>query len=285
MRARTTAAAFLGALALVLPASGQAMADDDYDGHHTLGRLYYVVEDEDGDEYTRHISPADNDTCYELTGTSRNQPATEAYNRTESLAVLFEGRGCNGRAVRTLPPGGGAHDVEALSVYFRPTGGNGHGHHDGGWNDDEDRRVRRDARPEQGRQANLVKPAVAAVAAPAAAPAPRPADDEPAFDESTDEQSREDGQRDEAGRPGDDQAEDENGQREEDGARDERGQADEDGARDEDEARDEDGARDERGQADEDEARDEDGQRDERGQDGDEEEEYGVLDTVFRAIG
>ncbi|KOU58615.1 hypothetical protein ACFWHQ_00430 [Streptomyces sp. NPDC060334] len=277
MRARTTAAAFLGALALVLPASGQAMADDDYDGHHTLGRLYYVVEDEDGDEYTRHISPSDNDTCYELTGTSRHQPATEAYNRTESLAVLFEGRGCNGRAVRTLAPGGGAHDVEALSVYFRPTGGDGHGHHDGGWNDDEDRRVRRDARPEQGRQTNLVKPAVAAVAAPAAAPAPRPADDEPSFDESADEQSREDEQRgedeqrDEAGRPGDDQAEDENGQRDE--ARDERGQADEDEARDE------------RGQNEEDEARDEDGQRDERGQDGDEEEEYGVLDTVFRAIG
>ncbi|MFF3429214.1 hypothetical protein [Streptomyces sp. NPDC002602] len=273
MRARTTAAAFLGALALVLPASGQAMADDDYDGHHTLGRLYYVVEDEDGDEYTRHISPADNDTCYELTGTSRHQPATEAYNRTESLAVLFEGRGCNGRAVRTLAPGGGAHDVEALSVYFRPTGGNGHGHHDGGWNDDEDRRVRRDARPEQGRQMNLVKPAVAPVAAPAAFPA----DDEPAFDESADEQSREDEQRgededrrDEAGRPGGDQAEDENGQRDEDEARDERGQ---------------DEARDERGQDDENEARDEDGQRDERGQDGEEEEEYGVLDTVFRAIG
>ncbi|MEV6571251.1 hypothetical protein [Streptomyces sp. NPDC051577] len=272
MRVRTTAAAFLGALALVLPASGQAMADDDYDGHHTLGRLYYVVGDEDGDEYTRHISPADNDTCYELTGTDRHRPATEAYNRTESLAVLFEGRGCNGRAVRTLAPGGGAHDVEALSVYFRPTGGDGHhGHHDGDWND-EDRRVRRDARPEQGAQPSLAKPAAATVAA-LAAPAPRPGDDEPA-DESADEQSREDEQRgededqrgedeqrDESGRPGDDQSEDENGQRGED---DQRGEDE---------------------QRDEDEARDEDGQRDERGQDGEEEEEFGVLDAVFRSIG
>ncbi|MFJ5805581.1 hypothetical protein [Streptomyces sp. NPDC093093] len=263
MRARTTAAAFLGALALVLPASGQAMADDDHDDRHTLGRLYYVVEDEDGDEYTRHISPADNDTCYELTGTSRHQPATEAYNRTESLAVLFEGRGCNGRAVRTLAPGDGAHDVEALSVYFRPTGGNGHHGHDGDWNDD-DRSVRRDARPEQGGLTHLAKPTVAAVAAHAAAPAARPGDDEPSADEQwrEDEQRGEDEEgRDEAGRPGDDQAEDENGQRDEDEARDERGQDDENEARDQDE------------------------QRDDRGQDGEEEEEYGVLDAVFRTLG
>ncbi|MEU7552643.1 hypothetical protein AB0B01_09820, partial [Streptomyces sp. NPDC044571] len=117
MRLRPTAAALLGALALVLPTAGPSLADD-HDDRRPLGRLDYIV-DEDGNE--RHqIRPADNDTCYELTGTSRSNPAIAVANETRSLALLFEERGCNGRPERVLEPGDVVHNVNVRSVFFKP---------------------------------------------------------------------------------------------------------------------------------------------------------------------
>ncbi|MFE5541946.1 hypothetical protein [Streptomyces sp. NPDC056492] len=139
MRLRQTAVAFLGALALVLPTAGPSLAG----GHDDLGRLQYII---DNDERAQ-IRPADNDTCYELTDTSRNRPATAVHNGTESRAVLYPNRACGGRVERELQPGDTVYNVEALSVTFVPV----RIHHDdcrddfrrGGcgdsrWDDDDD---------------------------------------------------------------------------------------------------------------------------------------------------
>ncbi|MER6781472.1 MULTISPECIES: hypothetical protein [unclassified Streptomyces] len=139
MRLRPTAAALLGALALVLPTAGASLAG----GHDDLGRLQYII---DNDERAQ-IRPADNDTCYELTDTSRNRPATAVHNGTESRALLYPNRGCGGRVERELQPGDTVYNVEVRSVTFVPV----RSHHDdcrddfrrGGcgdsrWDDDDD---------------------------------------------------------------------------------------------------------------------------------------------------
>lgn len=123
MRLRTTAAVFAGALALVLPTAGPALADD-HDGRG-LGTLHYRIVDEDDGVRNAQIRPADNDTCYVLNGTSANEPAVEVLNRTESLALLFDNRGCAGRAERTLRPGERARGVDAVAVLFKPVDGRG----------------------------------------------------------------------------------------------------------------------------------------------------------------
>ncbi|MFF4009672.1 hypothetical protein [Streptomyces sp. NPDC001717] len=132
MRLRTTAAVLAGAVALVLPTAGPSVADG-HDGHdgQTLGVLHYRFLDEAGVERTGQIRPRENDTCYVLTHTSRDEPAIEIWNDTESLAVLFDNRGCNGHAERVLDPGERAHNVDVVSVFFKPTGEGGDGHH---WN-------------------------------------------------------------------------------------------------------------------------------------------------------
>ncbi|MBT2477355.1 hypothetical protein [Streptomyces sp. ISL-94] len=142
MRIRTTAAVFAGALALVLPTAGPSLADDH--GDHSLGTLHYRFVDEDGDDRTAQIRPAQNDTCYVLTRTSEAEPAVEVLNETESLAVLFDNRTCDGKAERTLRPGERARGVEAVSVFFKPVEEHGAGRDDEGrgeWNgrDDEGR--------------------------------------------------------------------------------------------------------------------------------------------------
>lgn len=140
MRLRTTAAALLASLALVLPTAGQSLAND-HDDRESLGELRYRFTDEDGDTRRGRIEPADNDTCYELTHTSRNHPAYWVQNDTESLAVLFEGRSCGGPAVETLQPGERARDLNVRSAFFKPTDDH-HGRHDGRRDDDrrDDRR-------------------------------------------------------------------------------------------------------------------------------------------------
>ncbi|MBT2608402.1 hypothetical protein J7I97_08885 [Streptomyces sp. ISL-87] len=124
MRLRTTAAALIGALAIVLPAAGPSLATDhdgrDGRGHRTLGELQYRFFDDDGEERSARIRPADNDTCYRLTGTTEEDPAFEVRNETRSLAVLYSDRSCGGRAERTLEPGQRARDVEVASVLFKP---------------------------------------------------------------------------------------------------------------------------------------------------------------------
>ncbi|MFJ7267925.1 hypothetical protein ACIQV3_14945 [Streptomyces sp. NPDC099050] len=148
MRLRTTAIALTGALALVLPAAGLSYAND-HDDRENLGTLHYRYSD-DGDTRHGRIEPADNDTCYQLTHASRNHPAFQVRNDTESLALLFEDRSCGGRAVETLEPGERADDLEVRSVYFKPTDDwDDHGRHDGrhdddrrdDWRDDEDRGI------------------------------------------------------------------------------------------------------------------------------------------------
>ncbi|MFB7464595.1 hypothetical protein ACFCZ1_14035 [Streptomyces sp. NPDC056224] len=119
MRLRTTTAVvFAGALALVLPTAGQSLADDN--GGRTLGTLHYRFVDDGGDERSAQLRPAENDTCYVLTRTSDAEPAVEVVNETESLAVLFDNRTCDGKAERVLEPGQRAQDVEAVSVFFKP---------------------------------------------------------------------------------------------------------------------------------------------------------------------
>ncbi len=135
MRLRPTAAALLGALALILPAAGTSLAighGDDDGWHDDLGRLDYRLENGD----VRSIRPADNDTCYELTGASRSNPARAVRNRTESIAVLFRERGCDGRATRTLQPNDEVHDVSVRSVFFKPTHTDDDRWDDGRWDED-----------------------------------------------------------------------------------------------------------------------------------------------------
>ncbi|MFD7028021.1 hypothetical protein ACFWAR_08325 [Streptomyces sp. NPDC059917] len=152
MRLRTTAAAtFIGALALVVPAAGQALANDD-GYHHSLGELHYKIE---GDGWET-IRPPENDTCYRLTGTDWNDAATRVKNETRSLALLFEDRSCGGRAERVLNPWDSVNGVEVRSVLFKPADDDDdhHGGH-GRWDDDDDRHHQRrdgdaDGRHEQG---------------------------------------------------------------------------------------------------------------------------------------
>ncbi|MFJ7589932.1 hypothetical protein ACIQZO_21620 [Streptomyces sp. NPDC097617] len=129
MRLRSTAAVIVGALALALPTAGPSLADDH--GERALGTLHYTYLDAGGAQRNGQIRPADNDTCYLLTRTSRDEPAIEVRNDTESLAVLFDNRSCEGEAEAVLKPGGKAKRVEVVSVYFKPVvadagnGGNG----------------------------------------------------------------------------------------------------------------------------------------------------------------
>ncbi len=116
MRLRTTAAVLAGALALVLPAAGPSLADT---GDRDLGSLYYEYLDESGSERSGRIRPADNGTCYLLTGTSRDEPAVEVRNATRSVALLFGNRGCYGSPEKVLRPGARADGLEAVSVLFQ----------------------------------------------------------------------------------------------------------------------------------------------------------------------
>ncbi|AYV30032.1 hypothetical protein HET69_26890 [Streptomyces sp. CJ_13] len=126
MRVRTTAAALIGALAIVLPAAGPSLANDD-DGREgrdgrTLGELHYRFVDENGYERQAQLRPADNDTCYRLTHTSESDPAYQVRNETRSLAILFDNATCGGRDVETLAPGQRSRgNVSVASVLFVPT--------------------------------------------------------------------------------------------------------------------------------------------------------------------
>ncbi|MFD6226185.1 hypothetical protein ACFWFZ_04810 [Streptomyces sp. NPDC060232] len=140
MRLGTTAAVFAGALALALPTAGPAPADDH---GYRLGTLTYRYVDDAGRERQGRIRPADDGTCYLLTGTSRRDPAVEVANRTRSRALLFDDPGCGGRPVATLRPNGAVSGVEVVAAFFTPAdeaGGPGRGD----WNDD-------DGEQEQGR--------------------------------------------------------------------------------------------------------------------------------------
>ncbi|WP_405712569.1 hypothetical protein OG264_26575 [Streptomyces xanthophaeus] len=138
MRLRTTAAAvFVGAAALVLPTAAPSLADGP--GGRGLGTLHYRFVEDDGDARRAQIRPADNDTCYLLTHTSRREPAVEVINETRSQAVLFDNPGCSGRAERVLQPGQRARNLEVVAVFFKPAAGNGRGDQgNGGWNGRED---------------------------------------------------------------------------------------------------------------------------------------------------
>ncbi|MFJ6720007.1 MULTISPECIES: hypothetical protein [unclassified Streptomyces] len=319
MRARTTAAALLGALALVLPTAGTSLAvdHDDDDGRRSLGRLEYLVDDDDdgGDEH-RQIRPADNDTCYRLTGTSWENPAISVRNETESLAVLFRDRDCGERAERVLEPGERAHGVQVRSVLFKPVDDDNDGRHEGrhdgrgdGRDDDDfgngdEDRGRHDARPglpgamhHNGAKPaahHMVKPRMDEPGSQQAREEQAPVDqprDEQARDEQQmrDEQGRDEQARDEQGRdeqarqdqPRDEQARDEQQMRDE--------QARQDQARHEEQARQEEARRDEQARQ-EQQMRDEQRMRDEQAR---QEEEQGrpdeqgadMFDRIFRSIG
>ncbi|WP_328300880.1 hypothetical protein OG389_26130 [Streptomyces sp. NBC_00435] len=153
MRLRTTAAALVGALALVLPTAGLSYANGHDDDREHLGTLHYRYADEDGDRHNGQIHPADNDTCYRLTHTTERRPAFEVKNETESLAVVYSNRTCAGVPEAELEPGERLRDTDVASVYFKPVDDDRHeGRHDGrhdddrrdddrrdDWRDDEDR--------------------------------------------------------------------------------------------------------------------------------------------------
>ncbi|MFJ6781377.1 hypothetical protein [Streptomyces yangpuensis] len=132
MRLGTTAAVFAGALALALPTAGPAPADDHGD---RLGTLAYRYVDDAGRERQGRIRPADDGTCYLLTGTSRREPAVEVTNRTRSRALLFDNPGCAGRAVATLRPNGSVADVRVVAAFFEPVHETGQGPGRGDWGD------------------------------------------------------------------------------------------------------------------------------------------------------
>ncbi|MFD9260669.1 hypothetical protein ACFVZQ_19625, partial [Streptomyces sp. NPDC059538] len=132
MRLRPTAAVIVGALALALPTAAPSLADDH--GERALGTLHYQYLDASGATRNAQIRPADNDTCYLLTRTSRDEPAIEVRNETESLAVLFDNRSCEGEAEAVLKPGGRAKRVEVVSVYFKPADREDTGRGDNGGN-------------------------------------------------------------------------------------------------------------------------------------------------------
>ncbi|MFF5444923.1 hypothetical protein [Streptomyces sp. NPDC012888] len=112
MRLRTTAAAFAGAFALVLPVSGQAFADGG-------GTLNYTFLD-DGRERRAQLRPAAVGTCYLLNGTSPRRPAVEAFNKTDLAALLFDNDACAGDPVAVAEPRSGAEGFEAVAVRFEP---------------------------------------------------------------------------------------------------------------------------------------------------------------------
>ncbi|MFJ3975430.1 hypothetical protein [Streptomyces sp. NPDC090021] len=132
MRLGTTAAVFAGALALALPTAGPAPADD-HGGR--LGTLAYRYVDDAGRERQGRIRPADDGTCYLLTGTSRREPALGVTNRTRSRALLFDNPGCAGRAVATLRPNGSVKGVRVVAAFFEPVRDSGHGPGRGDWGD------------------------------------------------------------------------------------------------------------------------------------------------------
>ncbi|MFG2878154.1 hypothetical protein ACGFYU_24640 [Streptomyces sp. NPDC048337] len=152
MRLRTTAAVFAGALALVLPTAGPSLADDH--GGRSLGTLHYRFVDQDGEDRSGQIRPAENDTCYVLTRTSEEEPAVEVVNETKSLAELYDNRSCDGKAKRTLRPGERARHVEAVSVFFKPVVEDGASRPDegrGDWTGRDDEGRGEQGRDDQGR--------------------------------------------------------------------------------------------------------------------------------------
>ncbi|MER6200749.1 hypothetical protein ABT234_25710 [Streptomyces sp. NPDC001586] len=250
MRLRTTAAVLVGALALVLPTAGPSLADDH--GDRALGTLNYRYVNDDDVEENGQIRPADNQTCYVLTRTSRDRPAVAVQNNTRSRAHLFDNRSCSGEEVATLRPDGRVNRVRVVSVYFTPVNGNDDGR--GDWNNGGDQ-----GRGDQGR------------------------DDQAGDDQAREDQGREDQGRGDQGR--DDEAREDQGREDQgrgDQGRDDEAredQAREDQAR-EDQAR-EDQAREDQGRGDQ--AREDQGRGDQARDD--EEEEEDLLERVFRALG
>ncbi|WP_404956329.1 hypothetical protein [Streptomyces sp. 147326] len=251
MRLRTTTAVLVGALALVLPTAGPSLADDH--GDRALGTLNYRFVNDNDVEENGQIRPADNNTCYVLTRTSRDRPAVAVQNNTRSRAHLFDNRSCSGEEVATLRPDGQVNRVRVVSAYFTPVNGadDGRGDNDGrgDWNNGGDHGRGDEGRGDQGR------------------------DDQARDDQGRDDQARDDQGRGDEGRG--DQARDD--QARDDQARDDEARDDE--ARD-DEARD-DEARDDQGRGDQ--ARDDQARDDQAGEE--EEEEEDLLDAVFRAMG
>ncbi|MEV6679277.1 hypothetical protein AB0N09_20860 [Streptomyces erythrochromogenes] len=131
MRLGTTAAVFVGALALVLPAAGPSVADDR--GDRSLGTLQYRYRGDAG-ERQGQIQPSAVGTCYLLTGTSLNEPAVDVRNRTRSRALLFDNPGCSGRAVATLRPNGSVSEVKVVAALFQSADEAGQEPGRGDWN-------------------------------------------------------------------------------------------------------------------------------------------------------
>ncbi|MEU9082407.1 hypothetical protein [Streptomyces sp. NPDC048357] len=222
MRLRTTAAVLVGALALVLPTAGPSLADDH--GDRALGTLNYRFVNDDDVEENGQIRPADNNTCYVLTRTSRDTPAVAVQNNTRSRAHLFSNRSCSGEEVATLRPDGRVNRVRIVSVYFTPVNEDDEGRGDndgrGDWNNGGDQ-----GRGDQGRDDQVGDDQ---------AREDQGRDDQAREDQGRDDQAREDQAREDQGR--DDQARDD--QAREDQGRDD--QARDDQARDDEEEEEED---------------------------------------------
>ncbi|MFD2122607.1 hypothetical protein ACFSNO_29155 [Streptomyces cirratus] len=260
---------------------------DDDDGRRSLGRLSTSsrTTTRPGDDEHRQIRPADNDTCYRLTGTSWENPATTVRNETESLAVLFRDRDCGERAERTLAPGSGrtasrsARCSSSRWTMRRAATRDGTtdgttaattGNDDGFGNGDEDR-GRHDARPGMpgAPVQNGAKPAMQEMVKPRTdEPAAQPRDEQPRDEQPGDEQARDEQARDE--QAGDEHAREEQQAREEQARQEETARQDQ--ARRDEQARQEQQAREEQDRREE-----EQGRTGEQGPD--------MFDRIFGAIG
>ncbi|MCB5177885.1 hypothetical protein [Streptomyces antimicrobicus] len=110
MRLRTTAAAFAGALALVLPTAAQALADD--------GGFSYTFVDKNGKEQPAQLRDVPSDTCMQLQHTSAEGPALSVANHTDAVALLFDNAQCQGEPRAVAGPGERHTDVNAVAVVF-----------------------------------------------------------------------------------------------------------------------------------------------------------------------
>ncbi|MFF5704478.1 hypothetical protein ACFY7H_18535 [Streptomyces sp. NPDC012794] len=109
MRLRTTAVALVGALTLVLPTAGSALADD--------GGAFNYTFLQDGASTSGQVSDLTEGRCHVLAVTD-GASIEEVVNETDMVALLFDNQHCKGRPVATAGPGEMAGDFKAVAVRF-----------------------------------------------------------------------------------------------------------------------------------------------------------------------
>ncbi|MEV7401040.1 hypothetical protein AB0N93_11670 [Streptomyces sp. NPDC091267] len=114
MRLRTTAAAALGALSLIVSLPGSASAAD--------GHFSYTYTASDGSRQTGLLVDPPSRECVTLPEVADPEvtfPADTPWNNTDSTATVFSGPDCDGAYYTLRPNGGHASDrLKLRSVLF-----------------------------------------------------------------------------------------------------------------------------------------------------------------------